>query len=62
MDFLIFYVFVVCIEEEVSIILVGFGQGEGYVFNLGYGIYQDVLLEYVGVFVKVVYVLLKFYY
>lgn len=55
MDFLMLYVLLVWIEDEVVIIFVGFGQGEGYVFNFGYGIYQDVLLEYVGVFVEVVY-------
>lgn len=36
-------------------ILEGYGEGSGYVFNLGYGIYLDVLFENVGVFVNVVY-------
>lgn len=62
MDLLMLYVQLVCIEQEVVDILVGFGEGIGYVFNLGYGIYLDVLFEYVGVFVEVVYCLSKFYY
>ncbi|MDU1296639.1 MAG: uroporphyrinogen decarboxylase family protein, partial [Enterobacter hormaechei] len=42
------------IEEEVSTILSGFGQGEGHVFNLGHGIHQDVPPEHAGVFVEAV--------
>jgi len=42
------------IEEEVSTILAGFGQGEGHVFNLGHGIHQDVPPENAGAFVEAV--------
>ena len=42
------------IEEEVSAILAGFGQGEGHVFNLGHGIHQDVPPENAGAFVEAV--------
>lgn len=39
MDSSMLYASFVRIEEEVAIIFVGFGYGEGYVFNFGYGIY-----------------------
>lgn len=42
------------IEQEVSTILAGFGQGEGHVFNLGHGIHQDVPPEHAGAFVNAV--------
>lgn len=42
------------IEEEVALILKGFGQGSGHVFNLGHGIHQDVPPEHAGAFVDAV--------
>ncbi|MCV2886602.1 uroporphyrinogen decarboxylase [Aestuariibacter sp. AA17] len=42
------------IEEEVAIILDGFGEGSGHVFNLGHGIHLDVPPEHAGVFVDAV--------
>lgn len=42
------------IEQEVAIILEGFGQGNGHVFNLGHGIHQDVPPENAGIFVEAV--------
>lgn len=47
------------IEEEVSTILTGFGQGEGHVFNLGHGIHLDVPPENAGFFVDAVHHLSK---
>lgn len=42
------------IEQEVDMILRGFGQGCGHVFNLGHGIHQDVPPEHAGAFVEAV--------
>ncbi|MEZ2697485.1 uroporphyrinogen decarboxylase, partial [Hafnia alvei] len=42
------------IEQEVSTILDGFGEGTGHVFNLGHGIHQDVPPENAGTFVEAV--------
>lgn len=42
------------IEQEVSDILAGFGNGSGHVFNLGHGIHLDVPPENAGVFVDAV--------
>jgi len=42
------------IEQEVSTILEGFGEGTGHVFNLGHGIHQDVPPENAGTFVEAV--------
>ncbi|MCP4863373.1 MAG: uroporphyrinogen decarboxylase [Alteromonas sp.] len=42
------------IEQEVSDILAGFGEGTGHVFNLGHGIHLDVPPEHAGVFVEAV--------
>ncbi len=49
------------IEEEVSTILAGFGDGSGHVFNLGHGIHLDVPHENAGVFVNAVHQLSKQY-
>lgn len=42
------------IEQEVKLILDGFGHGEGHVFNLGHGIHLDVPPENAKVFVDAV--------
>lgn len=42
------------IEQEVGLILEGFGKGSGHVFNLGHGIHLDVPPENAGVFVDAV--------
>lgn len=42
------------IEQEVSDILAGFGEGSGHVFNLGHGIHLDVPPEHAGYFVDAV--------
>lgn len=42
------------IQQEVGLILEGFGQGSGHVFNLGHGIHLDVPPENAGVFVEAV--------
>ncbi|APE07234.1 MAG: uroporphyrinogen decarboxylase [Alteromonas sp.] len=49
------------IEEEVSTILEGYGEGSGHVFNLGHGIHLDVPPENAGVFVNAVHELSKPY-
>lgn len=49
------------IEQEVSTILEGFGQGSGHVFNLGHGIHQDVPPEHAGAFVEAVHTLSRPY-
>ena len=49
------------IEEEVSTILKGFGEGTGHVFNLGHGIHLDVPPENAGVFIDAVHRLSKPY-
>jgi uroporphyrinogen decarboxylase len=50
------------IEEEVSKILAGFGQGgTGHVFNLGHGIHPDVNPEHAGHFIESVHRLSKPY-
>ncbi|AOF17028.1 uroporphyrinogen decarboxylase [Yersinia enterocolitica] len=61
MDPSILYAPAARIEEEVSTILAGFGQGEGHVFNLGHGIHQDVPPEHAGAFVRAVHALSKPY-
>lgn len=47
------------IEQEVSTILNGFGEGSGHVFNLGHGIHLDVPPENAKVFVDAVHRLSK---
>ncbi|MGX3065954.1 uroporphyrinogen decarboxylase [Ursidibacter arcticus] len=42
------------IEQEVSDILAGFGNGSGHVFNLGHGIHQDVPEESPKIFVDAI--------
>lgn len=54
MDPSILYAPAARIEEEVSTILAGYGQGEGHVFNLGHGIHPDVPPENAGTFVEAV--------
>lgn len=49
------------IREEVAIILEGFGEGSGHVFNLGHGIHQHVPPENAEVFVKAVHELSEAY-
>lgn len=49
------------IEQEVSDILAGFGQGDGHVFNLGHGIHLDVPPENAGYFVEAVHKFSKQY-
>lgn len=49
------------IEEEVSTILEGYGEGSGHVFNLGHGIHLDVPPENARVFVNAVHELSKPY-
>ena len=48
------------IEQEVSKILAGFGEGgTGHVFNLGHGIHPDVDPEHAGHFIESVHRLSK---
>lgn len=49
------------IRQEVQMILDGFGQGTGHVFNLGHGITPDVDPENAGVFIRSVHELSKGY-
>ncbi len=49
------------IEEEVSQILAGYGEGTGHVFNLGHGIHQHVDPEHAGAFIKAVHAQSKQY-
>ena len=49
------------IEQEVSHILAGFGNGSGHVFNLGHGIHQDVPVESPKIFVDAIHELSKAY-
>ncbi len=42
------------IEQEVSSILAGFGNGTGHVFNLGHGIHPDIDPEHAGAFINAV--------
>ncbi len=54
MDPSILYAPAARIEQEVELILEGFGKGSGHVFNLGHGIHLDVPPENAGVFVDAV--------
>ncbi len=54
MDPSILYAPAARIEQEVGLILEGFGKGSGHVFNLGHGIHLDVPPENAGVFVDAV--------
>ncbi|MFQ6372470.1 uroporphyrinogen decarboxylase [Shewanella sp. YIC-542] len=54
MDPSMLYAPVARIEEEVSSILAGFGEGNGHVFNLGHGISQHADPEHAAAFVKAV--------
>ncbi len=54
MDPSILYAPAARIEQEVGLILDGFGKGSGHVFNLGHGIHLDVPPENAGVFVDAV--------
>ncbi|KAE9542046.1 uroporphyrinogen decarboxylase [Ursidibacter maritimus] len=49
------------IEQEVSDILAGFGNGSGHVFNLGHGIHQDVPEESPKIFVDAIHRLSQHY-
>jgi uroporphyrinogen decarboxylase len=42
------------IQEEVRIILEGYGKGSGHVFNLGHGVWPDVNPEHVGAMIEAV--------
>ncbi|MBK4775543.1 uroporphyrinogen decarboxylase [Candidatus Pantoea edessiphila] len=47
------------ITQEVKMILDNFGEGNGHIFNLGHGIYRDILPENVSVFINAVHNLSK---
>ncbi|MFT6344002.1 MAG: uroporphyrinogen decarboxylase [Paraglaciecola sp.] len=47
------------IEQEVQLILDGFGKGDGHVFNLGHGIHLDVPPENAKIFIDAVHKLSK---
>lgn len=42
------------IEQEVQLILQGYGKGSGHVFNLGHGIHPDVPPEHAKAFIDAV--------
>ena len=54
MDPCVLYASPARIRQEVAVILEGYGEGSGHVFNLGHGIHQFVEPERAGVFVDAV--------
>lgn len=43
-----------CIRQQVEQVLASFGPGEGHVFNLGHGIWPEILPEHVAIMVEAV--------